>query len=105
MNEHILDEALERYYRGRIEEGDEMASLEEHLLWCDSCIARALAKQVRIGVEDNLRKESEMATAKCAYCGAETELWDNGVPVCLACANAKTKPKNLTAAPGRLIHR
>jgi len=25
--------------------------------------------------------------ASCSRCGAETELYDSGVPVCLACAN------------------
>ena len=24
--------------------------------------------------------------AKCVYCGAETQLYSSGVPVCLACA-------------------
>jgi hypothetical protein len=31
--------------------------------------------------------------AECAYCGAETELYINGGPVCLSCSNApKRKP-------------
>lgn len=33
--------------------------------------------------------------AACAYCGAETQLYDNGVPVCLKCSEereAKRKP-------------
>jgi hypothetical protein len=34
--------------------------------------------------------------ASCSRCGAETELYDSGVPVCLACADreAKRPPKN-----------
>jgi hypothetical protein len=27
--------------------------------------------------------------ALCSRCKAETELYDNGVPICLSCANAK----------------
>jgi len=29
--------------------------------------------------------------ATCKQCGAETELYSNGVPVCLACAAASAK--------------
>jgi hypothetical protein len=28
---------------------------------------------------------------RCKYCGSETELLDNGVPVCLACIEALEK--------------
>jgi hypothetical protein len=31
--------------------------------------------------------------AQCAYCKAEIGLFDYGVPVCLDCADARTKPK------------
>ena len=27
--------------------------------------------------------------AACAYCGAETELYENGVPICLKCSDAR----------------
>jgi hypothetical protein len=27
--------------------------------------------------------------AKCAYCKTETELYENGTPICLACAGAR----------------
>jgi hypothetical protein len=29
----------------------------------------------------------------CSRCGAETHLYDNGVPVCIACANTPTQIK------------
>jgi len=35
--------------------------------------------------------------AACAHCGAETELYENGVPICLKCADErqpKPKPPN-----------
>jgi hypothetical protein len=34
--------------------------------------------------------------ASCSRCEAETELYDSGVPICLACANreAKRPPEN-----------
>ena len=31
--------------------------------------------------------------AQCASCKAETELFENGLPVCLDCADARTKRK------------
>jgi hypothetical protein len=31
--------------------------------------------------------------AECIFCKAETELYDSGVPVCVKCADARTKPK------------
>jgi len=31
--------------------------------------------------------------AECAYCKAETELYESGVPVCVKCADARTKRK------------
>jgi hypothetical protein len=34
--------------------------------------------------------------AKCVYCGSETELYVNGVPVCLSCSDA---PKRKPPAP------
>src|SRR5687767_14236696 len=37
MGGHIFDHDLERYYLGMISEEAELAPLEEHLLWCESC--------------------------------------------------------------------
>ena len=35
--------------------------------------------------------------AQCAYCQAETELYDGGVPICIECSEVRTtKPKPLT---------
>jgi hypothetical protein len=28
---------------------------------------------------------------KCAHCGAETQLWNNGVPICGKCGAARAK--------------
>jgi hypothetical protein len=40
--EHISDHDLERCYLGVIpHDGPEEAELEEHLLWCQECVARA----------------------------------------------------------------
>jgi hypothetical protein len=39
--EHISDYDLERYYLGMVTEENELAVLEEHLLWCTSCVERA----------------------------------------------------------------
>jgi hypothetical protein len=39
--EHISDHDLERYYLGMLTEEEELAPLEEHLLWCSSCLDRA----------------------------------------------------------------
>jgi hypothetical protein len=39
---HITDYDLERYYLGMMpEDGAEEAAVEEHLLWCERCAARA----------------------------------------------------------------
>ncbi len=38
---HVSDDDLERYYLGMVQDETELASLEEHLLWCHECIARA----------------------------------------------------------------
>jgi hypothetical protein len=32
--------------------------------------------------------------AKCAKCGAETELFDRGVPICTACSDAMEAKRN-----------
>jgi hypothetical protein len=41
--QHISDEDLERYYLGMVKEESELAPLEEHLLACPHCVARAEA--------------------------------------------------------------
>jgi hypothetical protein len=50
---HISDHDLERYYLGMVTEEAELASIEEHLLICDSCIERAEKTQEYI---DALRR-------------------------------------------------
>ena len=40
--EHISDHDLERYYLGMVPNGSpEEEAIEEHLLWCRECVARA----------------------------------------------------------------
>ena len=39
--DHISDDDLERYYLGMVTREEELAALEEHLLWCRSCVERA----------------------------------------------------------------
>jgi anti-sigma factor RsiW len=39
--EHISDHDLERYYLGMVTDEEELALLEEHLLWCSWCVERA----------------------------------------------------------------
>ncbi len=40
--EHFSDHDLERYHLGMVSKGsEEEAALEEHLLWCGECLARA----------------------------------------------------------------
>jgi hypothetical protein len=42
--EHISDHDLERYHLGMVAENEEeLARLEEHLLWCNKCINSAEA--------------------------------------------------------------
>jgi anti-sigma factor RsiW len=43
--EHISDHDLERYYLGMVSEEEELAALEEHLLWCVRCVERAKEAQ------------------------------------------------------------
>ena len=31
--------------------------------------------------------------ARCSYCGSETELYEGGIPICLACSDAPILPK------------
>jgi anti-sigma factor RsiW len=38
---HIDDHDLERYYLGMVDQEDELSRLEEHLLCCPECVARA----------------------------------------------------------------
>jgi hypothetical protein len=38
--DHISDHDLERYYLGMVQDEEELASIEEHLLWCCSCMER-----------------------------------------------------------------
>ena len=38
---HISDHDLERYYLGMVTQEEELAPLEEHLLWCHLCVERA----------------------------------------------------------------
>ena len=42
--------------------------------------------------------------AQCAYCKAETELYENGTPICIVCAGAKadTPRPSATESPIRL---
>ncbi len=40
---HIDDHDLERYHLGMVKDEAELAQLEEHLLWCQGCVARAEA--------------------------------------------------------------
>ena len=42
MPGHIADHDLERFHLGMVHD-DELAALEEHLLWCGVCIERAEA--------------------------------------------------------------
>ncbi|MEP7362279.1 MAG: hypothetical protein ABI972_03420 [Acidobacteriota bacterium] len=38
---HISDHDLERYYLGMVTREEELATLEEHLLCCPSCVERS----------------------------------------------------------------
>lgn len=40
---HISEHDLERFYLGMIVQEDELATIEEHLLACPECVARAEA--------------------------------------------------------------
>src|SRR5437016_14521710 len=37
--------------------------------------------------------------ANCSRCGAETELYDSGVPICVACADREAQPKPPETSP------
>jgi hypothetical protein len=41
---HISDYDLERYYLGMVTDEQELAALEEHLLWCSACVDRAVMR-------------------------------------------------------------
>jgi hypothetical protein len=42
--------------------------------------------------------------AACAYCGAETQLYDSGVPICLKCSDEReNKPSRKPPASGQSI--
>ena len=40
--EHISGDDLERFHLGKITDDAELASIEEHLLWCSRCLAAAI---------------------------------------------------------------
>ena len=40
---HIGDHDLERYHLGMLKDEADLAALEEHLLWCGTCVDRAEA--------------------------------------------------------------
>jgi hypothetical protein len=42
-DEHVSAHDLERYYLGMVASEVELASIEEHLLWCHACVDRAEA--------------------------------------------------------------
>jgi hypothetical protein len=40
--EHVTDHDMERHYLGMVPDGSpEERAIEEHLLWCRECVARA----------------------------------------------------------------
>lgn len=43
--DHISEHDLERYYLGMVKDETELAGIEEHLLWCPSCMDRATGVQ------------------------------------------------------------
>ena len=45
---HISDHDLERYYLGMVSDEIELAPLEEHLLSCSECVARAEQTQEHV---------------------------------------------------------
>jgi hypothetical protein len=49
-DEHISDHDLERYYLGMVVSEVELASIEEHLLWCHACVDLAEASDRTIDV-------------------------------------------------------
>jgi hypothetical protein len=40
---HVCDHDLERYHLGMVKNEAELAAMEEHLLWCGTCVDRAEA--------------------------------------------------------------
>ena len=46
--DHLTDHDLEQYYLGILGEGAELAALEEHLLGCPECVARAEASDAYV---------------------------------------------------------
>ena len=63
MDTHLTDHDLERYYLGMVTEESELATLEEHLLWCNECIDRcqsseryvAAMRRAALGCDDQVR--------------------------------------------------
>ena len=49
---HISAHDAERFYLGMVMEEEELAPLEEHLLWCDACLDLALETE---GYVDTIR--------------------------------------------------
>ena len=40
--DHISDDDLERYHLGMVKDDAELATIEEHLLWCLPCVEAAM---------------------------------------------------------------
>jgi hypothetical protein len=49
-----------------------------------------------------LEKRNQMM--KCLKCGAETQMFDNGVPLCVACAEAVDSARKKTAQARTELH-
>ena len=102
-SEHISDHDLERYCLRMVTKEEALAPLEEHLLCCHGCIDRAertndyidLIRRTLIDKTrtDLLNREKGRNMAKCVHCGEETELWDAGIPKCIACSDARDPAK------------
>lgn len=54
---HVSTRDAERYYLGMVTEDEELAALEEHLLWCHDCLDLVLGTEncvdtIRVGLLD-----------------------------------------------------
>ena len=46
-----------------------------------------------------------LGMTECTYCKTETQLYDNGVPICLKCIEVKRKPPNRDQIVTHLVGR
>lgn len=66
-SEHLSDDDLERYYLGMVTQERELARLEEHLLFCQSCLERTEATEDYVDVMRSACLSLPFFDVPCSY--------------------------------------